>query len=589
MSVPFSNTTLRIPRGFGNLLEGLSREVLRRQPEDIIGFAAMYFEDLLARRMASGIDPADWAAQLEDRFYNNHIFKEKRTTTPEDKAPPETIDTAYKEKDVDAIITGMSESREGTQKKCVKKPMHFTSISKMTISMMLEDAEIDALSPKEAPAEGAVDETAVPMTEEPAEAPKEVTAPLMIEAAPAETPKEVTAPLMIEAAPGEGPKEDTAPLMIETAQAEAPKEDTAPLMVEAAPEEGPKEDTAPLMVEAAPEEGPKEDTASVTIEAVATGEEIEQIQTPEEPLVLEKQEDTTSSNKEQAAVIIQATYRGYRTRKKLKDEMSSSPDQAENELFTEDYPGTDGSEYSSGEELTFAEEDNVSFAEALGVSHEEPKSRMEGNVSTTKVDTAPVNICATELGSPLEKENFQAFNTDVDICGAELQTDTTEDNKSEPNIDTETAGHDICGTELDQKNLFEATFSCTANVDISGTELEGFVAGKDTGNETSEDTKIDIELQGEPGDEIIEEAVHHYEAGVSGTVEDSEGQVDESQKNTEDIKEESKLMAYTKDNDNPPTEENLDAEGDSSMKQVQPVVLDLLLPFFSELAPHPPP
>ncbi|XP_067221625.1 protein starmaker isoform X2 [Chanodichthys erythropterus] len=75
MSVPFSNTNLRIPKGFGNLLEGLAREVLRDQPEDIPTFAALYFTGLLKAREESGLDPAEWGAKLEDRFYNNHSFK----------------------------------------------------------------------------------------------------------------------------------------------------------------------------------------------------------------------------------------------------------------------------------------------------------------------------------------------------------------------------------------------------------------------------------------------------------------------------------------------------------------------------------
>ncbi|XP_036452693.1 sperm surface protein Sp17 [Colossoma macropomum] len=75
MSVPFSNTNLRVPRGFGNILEGLAREVLREQPEDIPTFAAVYFTALLKQREESGLDPAEWGARLEDRFYNNHTFK----------------------------------------------------------------------------------------------------------------------------------------------------------------------------------------------------------------------------------------------------------------------------------------------------------------------------------------------------------------------------------------------------------------------------------------------------------------------------------------------------------------------------------
>uniref|UniRef100_A0A3B4ZCR4 RIIa domain-containing protein n=1 Tax=Stegastes partitus TaxID=144197 RepID=A0A3B4ZCR4_9TELE len=79
MSVPFSNTHLRVPRGFGAVLEGLAREVLRDQPEDIPTYAAHYFETLLKQREETGMDPGEWAAKLEDRFYNNHAFTSETT------------------------------------------------------------------------------------------------------------------------------------------------------------------------------------------------------------------------------------------------------------------------------------------------------------------------------------------------------------------------------------------------------------------------------------------------------------------------------------------------------------------------------
>ncbi|XP_072282252.1 sperm surface protein Sp17 [Pyxicephalus adspersus] len=84
MAIPFSNTNYRIPRGFANLLEGLTREVLREQPKDIPLFAAKYFSDLLRNREESGFDPAEWGASLEDRFYNNKSFQhtEENVFTP---------------------------------------------------------------------------------------------------------------------------------------------------------------------------------------------------------------------------------------------------------------------------------------------------------------------------------------------------------------------------------------------------------------------------------------------------------------------------------------------------------------------------
>ncbi|GLD57306.1 sperm surface protein Sp17 isoform X1 [Lates japonicus] len=91
MSVPFSNTHLRIPRGFGSILEGLAREVIRDQPEDIPEYAAQYFEALLKQREESGMDPAEWAAKLEDRFYNNHAFKATGASAEKEPAAETTI------------------------------------------------------------------------------------------------------------------------------------------------------------------------------------------------------------------------------------------------------------------------------------------------------------------------------------------------------------------------------------------------------------------------------------------------------------------------------------------------------------------
>ncbi|XP_051842740.1 sperm surface protein Sp17 isoform X1 [Sminthopsis crassicaudata] len=90
MSIPFSNTHYRIPQGFGNLLEGLTREILREQPDNIPAFAAAYFENLLEKREKTSFDPAEWGAKVDDRFYNNHAFKVQPTGATEPKeVPPE--------------------------------------------------------------------------------------------------------------------------------------------------------------------------------------------------------------------------------------------------------------------------------------------------------------------------------------------------------------------------------------------------------------------------------------------------------------------------------------------------------------------
>ncbi|NXJ86853.1 SP17 protein, partial [Trogon melanurus] len=75
MSVPFSSTPLRLPAGFGNLLEGLALEVLREQPDDVVSFAARHFQALLERRRETSADPVAWGAQLEDELLSHPPFQ----------------------------------------------------------------------------------------------------------------------------------------------------------------------------------------------------------------------------------------------------------------------------------------------------------------------------------------------------------------------------------------------------------------------------------------------------------------------------------------------------------------------------------
>lgn len=50
MSVSYAPVKLRVPPGFEYVLEGLTREILREQPKDIIAFAADYFKKKLILR-----------------------------------------------------------------------------------------------------------------------------------------------------------------------------------------------------------------------------------------------------------------------------------------------------------------------------------------------------------------------------------------------------------------------------------------------------------------------------------------------------------------------------------------------------------
>ncbi|EPQ13542.1 Sperm surface protein Sp17 [Myotis brandtii] len=107
MSIPFSNTHYRIPQGFGNLLEGLTREILRQQPENIPSFAAAYFEDLLEKREKTNFDPAEWGSKVDDRFYNNHAFKEQEPAEKENSQASEKVETP---------VTALDSSDENKEK-----------------------------------------------------------------------------------------------------------------------------------------------------------------------------------------------------------------------------------------------------------------------------------------------------------------------------------------------------------------------------------------------------------------------------------------------------------------------------------------
>ncbi|XP_075956699.1 neurogranin (protein kinase C substrate, RC3) b [Anarhichas minor] len=120
MSVPFSITHLRVPQGFGPILEGLAREVLRDQPEDIPKYAAQYFDALLKQREDSGMDPAEWAAKQEDT-YNNNALKAAGAIPEKDPETEVTISNAEEyeekhdmtEKHVISLEKGISEEETG--------------------------------------------------------------------------------------------------------------------------------------------------------------------------------------------------------------------------------------------------------------------------------------------------------------------------------------------------------------------------------------------------------------------------------------------------------------------------------------------
>ncbi|XP_059960776.1 sperm surface protein Sp17 isoform X1 [Mesoplodon densirostris] len=117
MSIPFSSTHYRIPQGFRNLLEGLTREILREQPDNIPAFAAAYFDNLLEKREKTNFDPAEWGTKVDDRFYNNHAFKEPE---PLEKCEPGKEKSQTSMKEVIALNESSEEDRDVEENAALK-------------------------------------------------------------------------------------------------------------------------------------------------------------------------------------------------------------------------------------------------------------------------------------------------------------------------------------------------------------------------------------------------------------------------------------------------------------------------------------
>lgn len=52
MSVKFAPMHLRVPEGFQKILEGLTREILRDEPEELVPYCAQYFKSRMLLRDA---------------------------------------------------------------------------------------------------------------------------------------------------------------------------------------------------------------------------------------------------------------------------------------------------------------------------------------------------------------------------------------------------------------------------------------------------------------------------------------------------------------------------------------------------------
>ncbi|XP_065056741.1 uncharacterized protein LOC135684955 isoform X1 [Rhopilema esculentum] len=105
MAVQYAPTKLKVPPGFQNLLEGLAREVLREQPENIIEFAANYFRSQVAILGETGRDDAKKGADMETLAQGEEVDI--------DLDDPSTADAALK---IQAVFRGHKSRQVEKQK-----------------------------------------------------------------------------------------------------------------------------------------------------------------------------------------------------------------------------------------------------------------------------------------------------------------------------------------------------------------------------------------------------------------------------------------------------------------------------------------
>ncbi|KAJ8019374.1 Sperm surface protein Sp17 [Holothuria leucospilota] len=386
MAVPFSNTKLRVPRGFQNLLEGLAKEVLRNQPDNIYAFAAVYFSNLLKIREEQGIDPAEIGAKHEDRFYNNKAFSKAGNigdvSDPQQQEAATTIQAAVRGQQA---REGVSEEKSDKEKSeeddaAVKIQAAYRGYEARKRVNLLKEGEQN----EESRTEEKTEEIDIDLND-----PEVEKAATMIQKSyrgfhvrkslqsDKDNPPEAPEP------PGEVPSEESPPEAAHPVEEKTTQEETAP-SEEKTPEEAAPTETTPEDKETAEEididltdpevekaalkiqggfrglkvrkemkEMKEKDTADKEEDVTETEEKTEeQVEETEKTSPAEEEIDIDLNDPEvgKAALKIQAGFRGYKDRKNFKNDekgkletVSSKKDQYQAESSSQVIPSVAGS------------------------------------------------------------------------------------------------------------------------------------------------------------------------------------------------------------------------------------------------------
>ena len=370
MSVQYAPSKLKVPAGFQNLLEGLAREVLRDQPDEILKFAAEYFKNQLARRDNTGRDDAVKGDYMEKLAKGENVEVPPQHATPpsditrdagtglilpektaEDAAAEEKPQAEEEEVDIDLTDPEVEKAAKKIQGVFRKKP------SKATVkSPTPPPAAEPVVETTQDPAPASTETDSSELTEDEAAAKiqalargkkarddvqairdskTDVAEPTGEAEVPAEAPADATKE------PTEEEKENAAIMIQSAARMKLAKDEVDKIKAEKTE----KEEAAEPATEDPPAAGLTEEQAAVKIQSVArmkaAKEEVEQLKQqqasdkedapPAEADVAEAPaaSEPTAEEIDAAAIKIQASFRGHQARESIKAMKEGAPVEGE--------------------------------------------------------------------------------------------------------------------------------------------------------------------------------------------------------------------------------------------------------------------
>ncbi|KAL9965774.1 hypothetical protein ACROYT_G029618 [Oculina patagonica] len=343
MAVQYAPMKLRVPPGFQNLLEGLAREVLREQPEDIINFAAQYFRNQLLIREETGKDDAKKGDQMERLQKGEEVDID--LNDPEVQLAATKIQASFrghkvredvkKQKDEEAAAVKIQASFRGHQArekvKDIKASQSQEQVSE-SVGAAGESGKVEETPDAEPAVSGDAEVPEEPETQEKAsedqvpDAQPDEPAAAEAEAVTQEAEAEKEEPTEQDGQPDEAVAAESA----EAADA-VDKEETEDAQAEETVTEEAAGETTDAAEKAEDAEKPGEEAADVQADGAAGGE----VEGEAEEIDL----DVNDPDLQSAVVKIQASFRGHKAREEVKAMKSSeSLPQSEGEVASEEKP-----------------------------------------------------------------------------------------------------------------------------------------------------------------------------------------------------------------------------------------------------------